>query len=365
MGNIKHYIHGISSGSEFFTLEKKLKFACSVLTLFHVVLSLTMFFSGVTILCAYNVVSVLFYGVIIHNLIAKNNLGTAVIITICEVTLCSFISTLCIGFDSGFSLYNIAMIAGIFYTSFVVDTFKKKEVIPLASTLFFAACHILNYVLSLFMQPLYSVKSESWIHFFYIFNSIVSFSMMIIFSILLLWELKVSNSKLSSQNEQLDEMAHRDPLTQLYNRRSMNQFLDSSMEKLKKNGKRFSLILGDIDDFKKVNDTYGHDAGDIVLTRIAQIISSNVRDNDYVCRWGGEEILILINDPVETAAMAAERIRKTIEDASIIAEGQSLKITMTFGISESIPGYKLEQLIQQADDKLYQGKQAGKNRVVS
>lgn len=144
----------------------------------------------------------------------------------------------------------------------------------------------------------------------------------------------------------------------------MTEHLQKSMEILKKTGKRFSIILCDIDDFKKVNDTYGHDAGDLVLKTVADIISQGVRDGDKVCRWGGEEVLILINDPVETASTAAERIRKRIEENVTTYEGEPIRITMTFGVTESIPGFRIEHLIQQADDKLYEGKKSGKNTVV-
>ncbi len=365
MSNFRHYLNVISQGSEFFTLEKKFNFALVVMSVFHVILCITMFISGVIPLCIYNAFSAFVFAIPFRATVKRGNYALTLILAICEVAFCSFFSTLIIGFDCGFSLYNISMIAGVFYCTFVIDTFKRKQTVPVTVTLILVACFLFNYIMSILIAPLRTFPEDYWYHFFYITNALISFIMIIIFNVLLLWELKLSNDRLSTQNEQLDEMAHRDPLTHLYNRRSMNHFLDISMDALKRKGKRFSLILGDIDDFKVVNDTYGHDAGDLVLTHVSQIISGSLRDNDYVCRWGGEEILILINDPVETAIMAAERIRKSIENTTVVSDNQQIKITMTFGISESIPGFKIESLIQQADEKLYEGKKSGKNCVVS
>ena len=264
---------------------------------------------------------------------------------------------------TAFSMYEIVLITASFYCTFVIDSFQKKEFIPFVFSVLAFVCYILIYVAMLFIQPVYTLDAK-WIHFLHLYNSTISFALIIVFSFLLVWEIKLSNNKLTAQNIQLDEMANIDPLTKLFNRRSMTKYLNDSMDNLKLRGKRFSIILGDIDDFKRVNDTYGHDAGDLVLTSIADIIKKNVRENDYVCRWGGEEILILINDPLETAVMAAERIRKHIEEETITYNGQKINITMTFGLSESIPGYRIEHLIQQADDKLYEGKKSGKNKVV-
>ena len=230
-------------------------------------------------------------------------------------------------------------------------------------SIIFLLCYVMNYVMMMFFSPIHEL-SISWTRTFHIVNNVVTFLIVICYNLLFVWEMKVRNNLLSTQNEQLDEMAHKDPLTHLLNRRSMSGYLQRSMDVLRTNGKRFSLILGDIDDFKHINDTYGHDAGDLVLVTVSQILTESIRDGDVVCRWGGEEILILINDPVETASMAAERIRKRIESSVTTFEGQPIKITMTFGISESIPGYRIEQLIQQADDKLYKGKKSGKNCVV-
>jgi len=122
---------------------------------------------------------------------------------------------------------------------------------------------------------------------------------------------------------------------------------------------------GDIDFFKKINDTYGHDCGDVALTEVAEILRTCVRDGDTVCRWGGEEFLIAIDGNKKITMDVAERIRSMIEDMVVVSHGYSIKITMTFGVCESIPGLNVDKLVEIADQRLYKGKQNGKNQVVS
>lgn len=364
MSNLKHYLHGIIACESYYTLQRKLSFIASALTVFHLLMAIAFFLLHIYSLMILNIFSVIFYTSIVFGLIRKERYVVALMLSFLEISHASFVTTVCLGMDTGFSAYLIAMITSAFYFSSVFDDLKKKDAVPFFLSITFISFYLITYILMQKIQPLFELPNKNWVFAFYISNHLISFIMMIVFSYLFVWENKCSQQILAKKNEQLDELAHKDPLTHLLNRRSMNILMLESMDALKRNGKRFSLILCDIDDFKKVNDTYGHDAGDFVLIAISNIITQSVRSDDAVCRWGGEEILILINDPVETASMTAERIRKKIEDYVTYYEDQEIKITMTFGISESIPGYKIENLIQQADDKLYLGKKSGKNTVV-
>ena len=123
--------------------------------------------------------------------------------------------------------------------------------------------------------------------------------------------------------------------------------------------------MSDIDFFKKINDTYGHDCGDVALTEVAEILRTCVRDGDTVCRWGGEEFLLLVKGNRDVAITVAERIRTRIENNVVEYEGAEIRFTMTLGISTYVPGYSLESLLVQADENLYYGKEHGRNQVVS
>ena len=178
-------------------------------------------------------------------------------------------------------------------------------------------------------------------------------------------EMRNSTTTLENRTRQLKQLSSIDPLTKLANRRSMMEKLNISMHLLRKDKKVFSLILGDIDDFKKVNDTYGHDCGDKVLVMVADTISSQMREGDFVCRWGGEEILILVNGNIDAAKSLGERILNKICSSEVNHEGNSVKVTMTFGVAQANESFRIEDFIQQADNRLYYGKTHGKCQVVA
>ena len=126
-----------------------------------------------------------------------------------------------------------------------------------------------------------------------------------------------------------------------------------------------SIIMCDIDHFKRVNDTYGHNAGDAVLEHVANILKDCVRESDTVYRWGGEEFIIfLAKANLDQSAMVAERMRKRIEDSTCTFEGTDIKITMSFGCSEMTPDISVEENIKIADTRLYIAKETGRNQVI-
>ncbi|WP_457640738.1 GGDEF domain-containing protein [Persephonella sp.] len=156
-------------------------------------------------------------------------------------------------------------------------------------------------------------------------------------------------------------MAEIDPLTGIYNKSKFNQLLQLELERSKRYGRPLSLILFDIDYFKKINDTYGHQAGDYVLKTLAQIVSSNIRATDYFARWGGEEFVILAPETdIEGAQILAEKIRKTIEEYPFDTVG---KVTSSFGVTEASLKDTPDSFVKRADVALYKAKDRGRNRV--
>ena len=174
---------------------------------------------------------------------------------------------------------------------------------------------------------------------------------------------KEAEGKLVKYNDQLQKEAHTDQLTGLYNRRRAKEYLADLVED--DSHTSVSLAMGDIDFFKKVNDTYGHDAGDEVLKTIARMMTTSLRATTFVSRWGGEEFLIIFPDcNGDEAHIALERLRRTIKDTPIIVGDLSISITMTFGLAEYDYSGDFEKSIKEADEKLYQGKAGGRNQVV-
>ena len=161
----------------------------------------------------------------------------------------------------------------------------------------------------------------------------------------------------------LDTEIRIDPLTGLTNRRGFYEFYEETVSD-PQNGTA-SIIMCDIDFFKKVNDTYGHNAGDAVLQRIAAVLQEHVASEDEAVRWGGEEFILMCMDcPLVKAQEIAEHIREIVEHMSIEFEEHHIAVTMSFGVYQLDGDQTMDQNVKQADERLYQAKTTGRNRVV-
>jgi len=165
--------------------------------------------------------------------------------------------------------------------------------------------------------------------------------------------------------QQLESAAFIDILTGCYNRRALNSYMDHDIADAQRYDRDLSVIMFDIDFFKRTNDTYGHQAGDKVLAEVAHLISSTVRKSDYLARYGGEEfVLVLSNTGLSNAADLAERLRKKIEAHKIDISGQAVSVTASFGVATLKVGHDRTQLLLDADSMLYRAKTRGRNNVM-
>ena len=171
--------------------------------------------------------------------------------------------------------------------------------------------------------------------------------------------------KLIDYNEKIRKMASVDPLTGLKNRRSMLEAMDAFIKSGETEKQQFSIAIGDIDFFKKINDTYGHDVGDEVLIAIAGYLQEVMSDKGLVARWGGEEFLLLFRGMNgDNVFVELEKIRSGLGAIKVKHEEQDISVTMTFGLDEYDPSQPIEYTISSADKKLYIGKKTGRNKVV-
>lgn len=167
----------------------------------------------------------------------------------------------------------------------------------------------------------------------------------------------------SLETEQLRQRANTDYLTGLPNRRKMTNLIEEALERAQRYSQPFSILLFDIDHFKDINDSHGHDVGDDVLRRIAAIVAENVRKVDRVSRWGGEEFLILAPEAdLAHATQFARRLKRVIAEHTHNPAGS---VTASFGVASYCTGDTLHDVLKRADRALYRAKELGRNRVIA
>jgi two-component system, cell cycle response regulator len=174
------------------------------------------------------------------------------------------------------------------------------------------------------------------------------------------------HQEIEAKNRLLEQLALTDPLTGLPNRRAVEQWATREINAAKRHKFSFWVIVADLDQFKSINDTHGHDAGDAVLRKFSEIVQSNSRRSDICGRIGGDEFLMVItHGEREGLQVAVERIREEIERQTFSFGGQQVRVTASFGITGCRPAkdLKFETLVAQADDALYSAKRLGRNRV--
>lgn len=168
-------------------------------------------------------------------------------------------------------------------------------------------------------------------------------------------------TKQIENEKELKTQIYIDELTQTYNRKKYELTIQEYIKSYITHKEVFTLILIDIDFFKVINDEYGHDIGDYILTQFAELIQSNIRGEDKLFRWGGEEFALLIKTNSEKAMNLAQKLKNIINKKSF----QSIKITASFGISQVSPHTNKEMIFSQADQALYKAKNSGRNRIVT
>lgn len=210
-------------------------------------------------------------------------------------------------------------------------------------------------IFSEYLQSMSLYKNTFWVFCMLYFYIPIFFASLVLFEVLLIqWR---------KREQMIQQISVLDPLTGIYNRRRIGENIDL----LKQQQSSFAIVLLDLDYFKSVNDQYGHDIGDAVLKQVAKILTENIREQDVVGRFGGEEFIILMsNGALENALRLAERCRQAIEKEEIrLDHQQTLKVTASFGVAVSTNPFlsTKEELIRQADQALYLAKNNGRNQV--
>ena len=323
-----------------------------ILLLCHLVLGIFFLTNHFTLLFGFNCFSILVY--LISFFILKKKLSKVyVILVFIEIYLFMFFSIFCVGWDFGFQHYCITFVASYMFADFYRNEMQTSGIdIVLFGTLNGLLYLGLRFYSNIF-EPVYHLDNQIVVYLIYFLNTVFAFFFFIMF-------IYIYNRAVSRMENDLRQMAERDPLTGLYNRRRMLQFLEQAMTEVTETP--FAVAMLDIDYFKKVNDTYGHQVGDDFLVAIAQGIKSKFRESDIVGRIGGDEFFALMRGVTEREQI--EHKAKELLDvmARVSKDYENTGISASIGIS-IFPrdGRTLDELYSSADSALYKVKRNGKN----
>lgn len=356
-------IKRIITGEEGVNNQEILQILAVGIIVVHVLMVVLYHLMNVWQLSLYNIIVTAYYSYC-FNEVRGGKIMKGYLLTFLEIHVQMIFTVFIVGWELGFYAYVLGLIPLYYFLNMFVSEDNDHIFRPLAWSITTVVLFFATYFLGRVFAPVVKLSgAQTSIGF--LFNMFFAFQLIIWMSHFFVLIYKKSLVTLEDQNATLDVEASEDPLTKLYNRRTMETSLEKAMEEAKRKGAFFSLVMGDIDFFKKINDTYGHDCGDAALVAVSEILLSCVRDGDIVCRWGGEEFLLLIIGNREAANAVAERIRQRIEENVVEYGGNQVRFTMTLGVSTYAPGYPLDALLAQADENLYYGKEHGRNQVVS
>lgn len=280
------------------------------------------------------------------------------------IWICSIVHMF--GWNIGVQHFIMVLLILYFFSSYRQYTGK------ILYAVFLCVLRIMLFYIYHYKEPLIAISTwkENTLQ---IINTITIFLCISIIAFIFSRDSQELESKLVDYNTQLEKQANTDMLTGLYNRRKALEYMESLVEKRKSPGyigghkdySGFSICICDIDFFKKVNDNFGHDAGDEVLKGISSIFAEEMNEKTFAARWGGEEFLLLFPGcNGDNAYMELEKIRRKIKDMRIKKDDTEIKVTMTFGLTEYDYNSDLDIAIKEADKKLYLGKEQGRDRII-
>lgn len=305
---------------------------------------------GVTIMVWQSVPTVIAYAAM-YWLVHQGRLDVYVLLTYLLITAYMITATFCLGVNAGYLLYCMSLIPLAFYMEYLGDQLHTRKMNAMVTSIILVALFLgLAWYVTV-RGPVYEVE-EAFLLRCLIGNAIGVFCFLIGYTRLI--TIMVRDSE-----KQLSDMAHKDQLTGLFNR----HYLMGRLETLcGRTGQQPWAAMIDIDDFKNINDTYGHQAGDFVLTELARMMREHCPACE-IARWGGEEFLI-VADGTGQNPEELEELREAVSQRSFTFDGTAIPVTITVGVTRCEPDMSIDQWIRAADRKLYQGKGSGKNRVV-
>lgn len=349
--------------------KRFMKISCLLIMAVHILYFLYFAVRDVQSMAMYNAIVVMVYLLCLF-LINRYLFVYAVGIGIIEISVQTVFTSIMLGNRWGFYFFNFVSVVPAAMRSNKEEMFMPQKLSNIMAVMSVdIVSFYIAYYLSRKFTPIYTLTEIERICV-YLLNATFTFIALIMMGYKAFKNAyRVTQSTLRT-NAALNSLAATDPLTGLWNRRSMDLRLREKNSKNNIDTSPFSLLMLDIDFFKRINDSYGHNIGDNVLVNIAECIKNQLRYGDVASRWGGDEFLILLNNTsITDARSAAERIRAAVENCVTEIDDKmktKIKCTVTIGVTTTFPAdMNIETVISLADKRLYHGKQKGRNRVES
>ena len=321
------------------------------LLLIHSCLLLFFLWLHLWFMAVVNVFSVSIYGGML--LISRKKVYLFLVVTIFEIWIQMVLAVICSGWGMGFQVYSFSLLPVIFYGDYMGRRLQKKSIHPI--------------ILSTMVLMSYGgLRVYTWcydVHFAE--NPFLEMGASFLNAVFMLVFLIIFQANYEKLMIQTDYVASKDQLTGLNNRHSMRDIIQTVLDR--QNGEeKMAFAMADIDDFKKINDTYGHKAGDLVLQEVASRIEGIQSKDIYVSRWGGEEFLIMARGE-ECFALLKESmdiVLRQVQDIVVDYGQRPIQVTITAGLAGKQAQETVDEAIRRADEYLYQGKVSGKNQLV-
>jgi diguanylate cyclase (GGDEF)-like protein len=312
----------------------------------HIAMFGIFYWQDVTLLAQINIASILAWLAVLY-LFYKGDLVNGLYLTSFEIIVHAIFAASVLGTDYGLHFYLISVACML-----SIDPKLSKR-----SGLYMSVFCLVVFVSMYFLYPKRTevIFFDEYIDYIFIGGFITA----LLPVVLGIYQMKKEYLR---QRETLEKVANFDMLTGLHNRRFFYDFLDVQQALIKKQQSSFCIALADIDHFKLINDSHGHDVGDDVLVEVSSLLTACLTKNDSVCRWGGEEFMIFL--PAENIDSAKQQITSVIEKMmSKKFTRKQLKTSMSFGLVEVYPDEKIDDFVKRADKLLYSAKHNGRNRV--
>ncbi len=305
----------------------------------------------------YNLISLVMYLLMVHICYKKSNIyvGVAFLEVLLYMLLCIFN----FGWNGGFQLWSYAVITACFLPAYNAANIKTTRKMSISYTIIVSAFYIALFLLRNSITPKVALSS-GYTNLLYLFNSTMTILSIVLFTVFY-------SSKSQRREFELSRKADYDELTGLYNRYIITQIHTRIKEEAKKNNASYSIAILDIDHFKKVNDKYGHNSGDLILKEVSGMLKTISSKNIACGRWGGEEFILIGSDSMsykEFMNILYKFNAKVYKTKFKIESGKEINLTVSIGAANVSSDLTIEEAVGAADTNLYEAKNTGRNKVM-